>query len=127
MSHTLLRRTEPMTGPRVVTERVSAAAVAMLRRVVTNGPASMAKMDEYAIAGSLFRWGKDRFARRRARASVEPRKMNPRTLSRGLASFVVPAVAGWYRRTKSHPACKTFPALRIAVIDKLRLYEVQTE
>jgi cell division protein FtsI (penicillin-binding protein 3) len=48
---TLLRRTEPMTGPRVVSDRVAFDAVAMLRRVVTNGTASLAKMDEYAIAG----------------------------------------------------------------------------
>lgn len=48
---TLLRRTEPMTGPRIVSEKVAADAVMMLRRVVTDGTASMAKMDEYAIAG----------------------------------------------------------------------------
>lgn len=48
---TLLRRSEPMTGPRVVSERVAADSVAMLRRVVTNGTASLAKMDDYAIAG----------------------------------------------------------------------------
>lgn len=48
---TLLRKTEPMTGARIMSERVAADAVAMLRRVVTNGTASMAKMDEYAIAG----------------------------------------------------------------------------
>lgn len=48
---TLLRKTEPMVGPRVVSEQVAMDSVAMLRRVVTNGTASMAKMDAYAIGG----------------------------------------------------------------------------
>lgn len=48
---TLLRRHEPMTGPRIMSERVALDSVQMLRRVVTNGTASMAKMDEYAIGG----------------------------------------------------------------------------
>ncbi|WP_430463458.1 peptidoglycan D,D-transpeptidase FtsI family protein [Tabrizicola sp.] len=48
---TLLRKAEPMVGPRVVSEQVAMDSVAMLRRVVTNGTASMAKMDAYAIGG----------------------------------------------------------------------------
>jgi cell division protein FtsI (penicillin-binding protein 3) len=48
---TLLRKNEPMTGPRVVSEQVSRAAVDMLRGVVTGGTASLAMMPEYAIAG----------------------------------------------------------------------------
>ena len=51
VSPTLLRRTEPMTGARVLSERAALDSVTMLRRVVTNGTASMAKMDEYAIGG----------------------------------------------------------------------------
>ncbi len=48
---TLLHRTAELPGPRIVSEQVSADSVTMLRRVVTNGTASMARMDEYAIAG----------------------------------------------------------------------------
>ncbi|TXI02115.1 MAG: penicillin-binding protein 2 [Pseudorhodobacter sp.] len=48
---TLLHHAKPEIGPRVVSEQVSRDAVMMLRRVVTDGTASMAKMDEYAIAG----------------------------------------------------------------------------
>jgi cell division protein FtsI (penicillin-binding protein 3) len=48
---TLLHRSTPALGPRVVSQEVAANSVMMLRRVVTNGTASMAKMDEYAIAG----------------------------------------------------------------------------
>jgi cell division protein FtsI (penicillin-binding protein 3) len=48
---TLLRRNEVMVGPRVVSEQAALDSITMLRRVVTNGTASMAKMDEYAIGG----------------------------------------------------------------------------
>ncbi len=48
---TLLHHAKPETGARVLSEQVAADSVMMLRRVVTNGTASMAKMDEYAIAG----------------------------------------------------------------------------
>jgi len=48
---TLLHRSTEMAGPRIVSPQVAADAVMMLRRVVTDGTASMAKMDEYAIAG----------------------------------------------------------------------------
>ncbi len=48
---TLLHRNEPEIGPRIVSEQVARDSVMMLRRVVTDGTASMAKMDEYAIAG----------------------------------------------------------------------------
>ena len=48
---TLLRRTTPMQGPRILSAEVARQSVDMLRRVVTNGTASLAKMPEYAIAG----------------------------------------------------------------------------
>jgi cell division protein FtsI (penicillin-binding protein 3) len=48
---TLLRKTDPMEGPRVLSEAAAHDSILMLRRVVTNGTASMAKMDEYAIGG----------------------------------------------------------------------------
>lgn len=48
---TLLRQSEPQLGPRVVSEQAALDSITMLRRVVTNGTASMAKMDAYAIGG----------------------------------------------------------------------------
>lgn len=48
---TLLRRNAPMEGVRVLSEQVAMDTVQMLRRVVTDGTASAAKMDEYAIGG----------------------------------------------------------------------------
>ncbi len=48
---TLLRRTEPMKGIRVMREQTADDAVAMLRRVVTEGTASMGDVPGYFVAG----------------------------------------------------------------------------
>ena len=48
---TLLKRTEPMQGERVMSEKTALASVAMLRRVVTEGTASLADVPGYAVAG----------------------------------------------------------------------------
>jgi cell division protein FtsI (penicillin-binding protein 3) len=48
---TLLKRTEPMRGERVMSEKTAMASVAMLRRVVTEGTASLADVPGYAVAG----------------------------------------------------------------------------
>ncbi len=48
---TLLKRTEPMQGERVMSEKTAIASVAMLRRVVTEGTASFGDVPGYAVAG----------------------------------------------------------------------------
>jgi cell division protein FtsI (penicillin-binding protein 3) len=48
---TILRRTEPMVGPRILSEEVAQASVDMLRQVVTRGTASMGEVPGYAVAG----------------------------------------------------------------------------
>lgn len=48
---TLLRRNEPMQGPRILSERVAHEAVKMLRRVVTEGTASLGDVPGYFVAG----------------------------------------------------------------------------
>jgi cell division protein FtsI (penicillin-binding protein 3) len=48
---TLLKRSNPVQGPRVVSERVSKAAREMLRAVVTRGTASFGEVQGYAVAG----------------------------------------------------------------------------
>jgi cell division protein FtsI (penicillin-binding protein 3) len=48
---TLLKRTEPMQGERVMSEKTAVASVAMLRRVVTEGTASLGDVPGYAVAG----------------------------------------------------------------------------
>ena len=51
VSPTILRRTEPMTGPRILSEDVARNAVEMLRQVVTRGTASLGDVPGYAVAG----------------------------------------------------------------------------
>ena len=48
---TLVRRTEPMTGIRVMSERSAHNSIAMMRRVVTEGTASLAEVPGYFVAG----------------------------------------------------------------------------
>lgn len=71
--------------------------------------------DEADIANVIFGYGEERFARRIARAIVERRKQQPIATSGDLAELVAAAVP---RRHKTHPATRTFQALRIAVNDE---------
>ena len=48
---TLLKRTEPMQGVRIMSRETALASVAMMRRVVTEGTASLADVPGYAVAG----------------------------------------------------------------------------
>lgn len=48
---TLLKRTEPMKGTRVMKKETALMAVSMMRRVVTEGTASLADVPGYAVAG----------------------------------------------------------------------------
>ncbi len=48
---TLIRRTAPMVGERVMSEKTAHAAVAMLRAVVTHGTASLGEVEGYAVGG----------------------------------------------------------------------------
>lgn len=48
---TLLKRTEPMKGARVMKKETALMAVSMMRRVVTEGTASLADVPGYAVAG----------------------------------------------------------------------------
>jgi len=71
--------------------------------------------DEAELARVIFRYGEDRSARRIARAIVAARPIRSTT---ELAS-VVEHGAGGRRGRKTHPATKTFQALRIAVNQEL--------
>lgn len=51
ISPTLLRQTEPQLGPRIMSAASAQAAQTMLRKVVTEGTASMGKVPGYHVAG----------------------------------------------------------------------------
>lgn len=74
---------------------------------------------EEMLAGLLFTYGEERFARGIARAIVAARAKE-RILTTGqLVRAVEAGVPAWYRARKIHPATKTFQALRIATNDEI--------
>lgn len=74
---------------------------------------------ENVIADVIYGYGEEKFARRIARAIIGYREKKKIETSFELGELVKMAVPGFYRRGKTHPATKTFQALRIAVNDEL--------
>ncbi len=74
--------------------------------------------DEEAIADILFHYGEERAARRIARAIVADRKRTPFVSTLQLARMIA-RVAPAQKGELTHPATRTFQALRIAVNDEL--------
>lgn len=78
---------------------------------------------EESIADILFGWGEERYSRRIAHAIVEHREKSPITTASQLAEIVKMALPVPLRYKRTHPATKTFQALRIAVNDELGALE----
>ncbi|MFT7507736.1 MAG: 16S rRNA (cytosine1402-N4)-methyltransferase [Acidimicrobiales bacterium] len=74
--------------------------------------------DEEDIANVIYAYGEEHFSRRIAKKIVEVRKDEEITSSVQLADIVYHSVPVPYRRKRTHPATKTFQALRIAVNDE---------
>ena len=70
------------------------------------------------IANVLYGYGEEHYSRRIAKAIVEKRSEGEIASSLQLAEIVAGSVPAAYRRKKTHPATKTFQALRIAVNDE---------
>ncbi|MBV9349620.1 MAG: 16S rRNA (cytosine(1402)-N(4))-methyltransferase RsmH [Patescibacteria group bacterium] len=79
----------------------------------------IADWDEDEIAKIIREYGEERFSGRIARAIVETRKEKEIDTADFLAEIIAGAVPGFYRRSRLHPATRTFQALRIAVNDEL--------
>ena len=79
------------------------------------------KANEKSLADLIYKFGEDRASRRIARFIVRERKSGPITTTVQLARIVCKALgkAGRSRKSKIHPATRTFQALRIAVNDEL--------
>ena len=74
---------------------------------------------EEQLADIIFTYGEERFARGIARAIVAKRAKG-RILTTGvLVSAIEAGTPAWYHKQKTHPATKTFQALRIAVNDEI--------
>lgn len=75
--------------------------------------------EEESLVNVFEGWGEEAHARRIARGIVEARRKKPIETARELAEIVRAAVPVWYRKGHTHPATKTFQALRIAVNDEM--------
>ena len=79
------------------------------------------RADEAEIADILYRYGEEYKSRRVARAIVRQRERAPIATSRDLVHAVEYALGP--KRGRTHPATKSFQALRIAVNDELGALE----
>lgn len=77
------------------------------------------ELDEEDLADLIYRYGEERLSRRIARNIVEIRRRQPITTTTQLAEICLRAYGPGGRRSRIHPATRTFQALRIAVNDEL--------
>ncbi len=75
---------------------------------------------EQALANAIFGYGEERFARRIAKKIVEARTTKPFERTGELVEVVERAIPKRFQSHRTHPATKTFQALRMAVNDELR-------
>jgi 16S rRNA (cytosine1402-N4)-methyltransferase len=73
----------------------------------------IARLSEKDLADMLYRNAEERYSRRIARAIVENRSRGAIRGTAALADIVSRAVPAEYRRGRTHPATKTFQALRV--------------
>lgn len=78
---------------------------------------------EKVIADVLFGYAEERYARRIAKNIVEMRKAMTFETTERLVEAVMRSVPSAYAKGKTHPATKTFQALRIAVNDEFAVIE----
>ncbi len=78
------------------------------------------KWEEENIADVIYGYGDEKFSRRIASNIIKRREESPINTTFELVDVIKGSVPGWYRRGKTHPATKTFQALRTAVNDEIR-------
>lgn len=74
---------------------------------------------EENLADIIFGFGEERFARRIARNIIEARAKEPIKTTGDLVKIIESSVPFFYRHGKSHPATKTFQAIRMAVNNEM--------
>jgi 16S rRNA (cytosine1402-N4)-methyltransferase len=95
------------------------------KRLKTTAADIVNEADEKSLADLIYRFGQDRASRRIARFIVRHRQSQPLTTTGQLAAVVCKALArpGQKRKSRIHPATRTFQALRIAVNNELENLE----
>jgi len=91
------------------------------KRLKTTAADIVNKGDEKSLADLIYKLGEDRGSRRIARFIVRHRRSRPITTTGQLATIVCKALgrSGQKRKSRIHPATRTFQALRIAVNNEL--------
>jgi len=95
------------------------------KRIKTTAADIINNADEKTLADLIYKFGQDRGSRRIARFIAQHRNSEPITTTGQLAKIVCKALGrpGQKRRTRIHPATRTFQALRIAVNNELENLE----
>jgi 16S rRNA (cytosine1402-N4)-methyltransferase len=94
-------------------------------RLETTAADLVNRLDQEDLADVIWRYGEERQSRRIARGIVAARKKKPLERTGELAEVISRSlgITGPGRRSKIHPATRTFQALRIAVNDELGALE----
>jgi 16S rRNA (cytosine1402-N4)-methyltransferase len=74
---------------------------------------------EESLADIIYGFGEEKFSRRIAKAIIEARAKKRIQTTTELAEIISSSVPAFYRRSKIHPATKTFQAIRIATNSEL--------
>lgn len=83
--------------------------------------------NEEQLATIIYGYGEETYSRRIAKAIVEAREISEIKTTGQLADIIKKSVPFKYRNGKTHPATKTFQALRISVNDELERLEITLE
>lgn len=76
-------------------------------------------LPEEELSKLIYVYGEERFARPIAKALCRARSEKHIVSTKDLVEAITAGVPAWYRTRRTHPATKTFQALRIAVNDEL--------
>jgi len=95
------------------------------KRLKTTAADIVNKTDEKSLADLIYKFGQDRASRRIARFIVRHRRSRPIITTGQLAVIICKALGqpGQKRKSRIHPATRTFQALRIAVNNELENLE----
>ncbi len=77
------------------------------------------KWAEESIADIIYGYGEEKYARKIAKAIISYRERKTIETTFELVEIIKGAVPSFYKRSRIHPATRTFQALRIAVNDEL--------
>lgn len=79
---------------------------------------------EETLANIIYGFGEERYSRRIAKAIVEARKERRIETTKDLREIIEEVVGRFYKKSKIHPATRTFQAIRIAVNRELEILEI---